>query len=130
MANNANGDSPSTVSVINSLTCNATTTTGCSGPFPTAATGNSPLLIAADTRSGDLYVTNFSSASVTILNGTRCNAARTSGCSRATREQAVGSGPSGLTVNPRTRTVYIANGYMPGSMSILKATRRQRLGAR
>jgi DNA-binding beta-propeller fold protein YncE len=124
VANNAGGDSPGTVSVINGATCNATTTAGCSGPFPTAATGGSPLLMAADTRTGALYVTNFSSASVTILDGTRCRAAVTSGCGRATREQAVGSGPSGLAVNPRTRTVYIANGYLPGSMSIFRVTRR------
>jgi DNA-binding beta-propeller fold protein YncE len=123
VVNNANGDSPGTVSVINGATCNATIITGCSGPFPTAATGNSPLFIAADTRTGTLYVTNFSSASVTILNGTRCNAAVTSGCSRATREQAVGSGPGGLAINPRTHTAYIANGYLPGSMSIFRVTR-------
>jgi DNA-binding beta-propeller fold protein YncE len=121
VANNANGDFPGTVSVINAATCNATNTTGCRGSFPTAATGNSPLLIAADASTGILYVSNFSSASVTILNGSRCNAEVTSGCSKATREQAVGSGPFGLAINPRSRTVYVANGYLPGSMSIFKA---------
>ena len=119
VVNNAGGDSPGTVSVINTATCNATITTGCRGPFPTAATGNSPLLIAGDTRTGTFYVTDFSSASVTILNGSHCNAAATSGCGTATREQAVGSGPFGLAVNPCTSTVYVANGYLPGSMSIL-----------
>jgi DNA-binding beta-propeller fold protein YncE len=123
VGNNADGDSPGTVSVINGATCNATATAGCNGPFPTAATGNSPLLIAADTRTGALYVTNISSASVTILDGTRCSAEVTSGCGSATREQAVGSGPAGLAINPRTRTVYVANGYLPGSMSIFRVTR-------
>ena len=123
VANNADGDSPGTVSVINTATCNGTTTAGCSGPFPTAATGNSPLLIAADTRTGIFYITDFSSASVTVLNGSRCNAAVTGGCDKATREQAVGSGPFGLAVNPCTSTVYVANDYMPGSMSIFTATR-------
>jgi DNA-binding beta-propeller fold protein YncE len=124
VANNADGDSPGTVSVINAATCNATDTTGCHRRFPTATTGNSPLLVVADARTGILYVTNFSSASVTILNTRRCHAQVTSGCRRATREQAVGSGPFGLAVNPRTRTVYVANGYLqPGSMSILSATR-------
>jgi DNA-binding beta-propeller fold protein YncE len=122
VANNANGDSPGTVSVINSATCNGTVTTGCSGPFPTAATGASPLLIAANTRTGTFYVTDLSSASVTILNGARCNAQITSGCRSASREQAVGSSPFGLAVNPRTSTVYVANGHLPGSMSIFAAT--------
>ena len=35
--------------------------------------------------------------------------------------QAVGSGPDGIAINPRTRTVYVANGYLPGSMSIFTA---------
>jgi DNA-binding beta-propeller fold protein YncE len=124
VANNANGDSPGTVSVINTATCNGMVTSGCRGPFPTAATGNSPLLIAADTRTGIFYVTDFSSASVTVLNGSGCNAAVTSGCGKATREQAVGSAPFGLAVNPCTSTVYVANGYLPGSMSVFAATRR------
>jgi DNA-binding beta-propeller fold protein YncE len=123
VANNANGDSPGTVSVINTASCNGTVTTGCKGPFPTAATGASPLLIATDTRTGTLYVTDFSSASVTVLNESRCNAAVTGGCGKATREQAVGSGPFGLALNPCTSTVYVANGYLPGSMSIFAATR-------
>ena len=124
VANNANGDSPGTVSVINTATCNSTVTTGCSGPFPTAATGASPLLIAADTRTGTMYVTDLSSASVTVLNGSRCNAETTGGCGTATREQAVGSSPFGLAVNPPTSTVYVANGHLPGSMSIFAATRQ------
>ena len=124
VANNANGDSPGTVSVINTATCNGTVTTGCSGPFPTAATGASPLLIAADTRTGTMYVTDLSSASVTVLNGSRCNAETTGGCGTATREQAVGSSPFGLAVNPPTSTVYVANGHLPGSMSIFAATRQ------
>jgi DNA-binding beta-propeller fold protein YncE len=123
VANNASGDSPGTVSVINSATCNGTVTTGCSGPFPAAATGASPLLIAADTRTGTLYVTDLSSASVTVLNGSRCNAETTGGCGTATREQAVGSSPFGLAINPPTSTVYVANGHLPGSMSIFTATR-------
>ena len=124
VANNADGDSPGTVSVINSATCNGTVTTGCSGPFPTAPTGPAPLLMAADARTGIFYITDFGSASVTVLNGARCHARVTAGCGKATHEQAVGSGPVGLAVNPRTSTVYVANGHLPGSMSILTATRR------
>ena len=124
VANNADGDSPGTVSVINSATCNGTITTGCSGPFPTAPTGPAPLLIAADARTGIFYITDFGSASVTALNGARCHARATGGCGKATHGQAVGSGPFGLAVNPRTSTVYVANGYPPGSMSIFTVTRR------
>jgi DNA-binding beta-propeller fold protein YncE len=118
VVDNTNGDSPGTVSVINTATCNATVTTGCGGPFPTAPTGTSPLLIAADPGAGLFYITDYSSASVTVLNGSRCNAGDTAGCRTATREQAVGSGPVGLAVNPATRTVYVAITYLPGFMSV------------
>jgi DNA-binding beta-propeller fold protein YncE len=122
VANNANGDSPGTVSVINAATCKGTDAAGCGGPFPVVATGNSPLLIAADARTGTLYVTDFSSASVTVLDGSRCNAEITASCRQAGRGQAVGSGPYGIAVNPRTATVYVANQYLPGSLSVFAAS--------
>jgi DNA-binding beta-propeller fold protein YncE len=124
VANNADGDSPGTVSVINTATCNATHTTGCHQHFPTAPARRSPLLIAADPRTGTLYVTDFSSAAVTVLNTKHCTAAVTSGCPRASREQAVGSQPFGLAINPRTRTVYVSQLFQAGSTSIFKATRQ------
>jgi len=110
------------VSVINTATCNGTDTAGCGGPFPVAATGTSPVFIVADPRTDTLYVTDFSSASVTVLDGSRCNAKITAGC-RAGRNQAVGSAPQGITVNPRTRAVYVANLYTPGSLSVFRAGR-------
>ena len=69
--------------MINSATCNGTHTAGCPRRFPTMATGLAPLLIAADTRTGILYINDFTSAAVTILNGSRCNASVTSGCRAA-----------------------------------------------
>ena len=87
VANNANGDSPGTVSVINGATCNGTHTAGCHRRFPAMATGVAPLQIAADTRTDILYVTDFGSAAVTILNGARCNATVTSGCGAAPGKQ-------------------------------------------
>ena len=45
VANNANGDSPGTVSVINGATCNGTDTAGCHRRFPAMATG---VVTAAD----------------------------------------------------------------------------------
>jgi DNA-binding beta-propeller fold protein YncE len=123
VANNADGDSPGTVSVINGTTCNGADTTGCGRHFPTAATGIAPVQIAIDTRTDNLYITDIASAQVTVLKGARCNAEVTSGCRTATREQAVGSVPSGLAINPRTRTVYVTNLFQAGSMSILRTTR-------
>ncbi len=122
VVNNANGDSPGTVSIINGATCNGTNTAGCSRHFPTMATGRSPLLAAVDTATGIIYITDFSSAGVSILNGSRCNALVTSGCSVLPREQAVGSQPYGLAINQLANTVYVTEVFQAGSMSILNAT--------
>jgi DNA-binding beta-propeller fold protein YncE len=119
VVNNAFGDSPGSVSVINGATCNGTVTTGCVRHFPTMATGVAPLLPAVDAATGRIYVTDFGSAEVTVLDGSRCNASVTSGCGAPVREQAVGSQPVGLAVNPRTNTVYVADTFQTGSMSIL-----------
>jgi DNA-binding beta-propeller fold protein YncE len=125
VVNNADGDSPGTVSVINTATCNGTRTTGCHRRFPAAAAGISPLLAALDAaRNGFLYVTDISSAQVTVLNTARCNAKVASGCRTASREQPVNSQPFGLAINPRTRTVYITNLFQTGSLTVFRATRR------
>jgi DNA-binding beta-propeller fold protein YncE len=123
VVNNGNGDVPGTISVINGATCNGTDTTGCARRFRTMATGRAPVLAAVDTRTGTLYVTASASASVSILKGSRCNAIVTSGCGRAPREQAVGSDPGDVIINPDTRTVYVASTFQAGSISILRAAR-------
>jgi DNA-binding beta-propeller fold protein YncE len=123
VVNNADGDAPGTVSVINGTTCNGTDTAGCHRRFPTMATGRSPLLAAVDAATGLVYVTDFSSAGVSILDGSRCNASVTSGCGAPPREQAVGSQPFGLAVNQETNTVDVTELFQAGSMSILDAIR-------
>ena len=119
VVNNAFGDSPGSVSVINGATCNGTVTAGCGRHFPTMATGVAPLLAAVDAATGRIYVTDFGSAEVTVLDGSRCNASVTSGCGAPVREQAVGSQPVGLAVSPQTSTVYVIDTFQAGSMSIL-----------
>ena len=121
VTNNADGNLPGTVSVINGATCNGTHNTGCSGPFPTMATGLSPLLAAIDTRTNTLYVSDFSSSAVSVLNTAQCDAAVTSGCHTTTRLKAVGSQPYDVIINQPTSTVYVTQLRAAGSMSIFTA---------
>ena len=125
VVNNADGDAPGTVSVINGATCNGTDTSGCRQHFPTMATGRSPLLAAVDAATGIVYVTDFSSAGVSILDGSRCNASVTSGCGASPREQPVGSQPFGLAIDQNTSTVYVTDTFQAGSLSILSAARHR-----
>jgi DNA-binding beta-propeller fold protein YncE len=83
------------------------------------AAGVAPQLAAVDSATGIIYVTDFGSAGVTVLDGSRCNATVTSGCGAHLRELAVGSEPAGLAVSPQTSTVYVADTFQAGSASVL-----------
>jgi DNA-binding beta-propeller fold protein YncE len=121
VANNALGDQPGTVSVINAATCNSTSTSGCPGHHPTVTVGRSPIYVAADTATGAVYVTDTSSAAISVINGTTCRAGATSGCRHPTLLQPVGSQPFGISVNQRTSSIYVTQLFQAGSMSILRA---------
>jgi DNA-binding beta-propeller fold protein YncE len=121
VANNTLGDRPGTVSVINAAACNGSRTSGCAGRMPTAPIGRSANVVAVETRADIIYVTNENSATVSVLNGANCRAGMTRGCRRAVTTQAVGSIPIGVGVNQRTRTVYVADLFQAGSMSIFRS---------
>jgi len=94
--------------VINGATCKGTDVTGCRR-VAVAPTGRFPLQVTLDAATRTLYVADFSSAAVSVLNLARCTASVTSGCGTAARLQAVGSQPAAVAVNPATRTVYVAD---------------------
>lgn len=120
VANNTNGDTPGTVSVIDGATCNGFETAGCTGPFSTVVVGRSPLLLAIDTATDTVYVTDYSSAGVSVLNGATCNAEVASRCRVPAPEQAVGSQPYGLAVDQATNSIYAMNQLGLGSTSVFR----------
>jgi DNA-binding beta-propeller fold protein YncE len=124
IANNADGNAPGTVSLINGATCNGANTAGCSAPIATVAVGRSPSLAAIDTTTDQVYVTTKSSAAVSIIDGSTCNAANTTGCTRPATAQAVGSQPFGLAIDNATNSIYALTGFGPGAAaSIFAGTR-------
>jgi hypothetical protein len=67
----------------------------------------------------------FSKASrVAVVNAATCNGTRTTGCQRHFPTLPVGRAPLLVTADAHTGTVYVANGYLPGTLSLFKATRR------
>ena len=121
VTNNTLGDTPGTVSVINSAACNGARVSGCAGRMPTAPAGRSPGVIVVDTGTDIIYVADENSAAVSVINGSQCRAGMTRGCRRAVTTQAVGSTPIGVGVNQRTRTVYVTDLFQTGSMSIFRS---------
>jgi DNA-binding beta-propeller fold protein YncE len=119
VSNNDNdGFGPGTLSVINSATCNGTDASGCTGNIPTVDVGRGPQFVTVDTGTDTVYVGDFRSDGVSVLDGATCNAEVTRGCGRPAPEQPVGLLPIGVAVNQATNTVYTMNLGPPPSMSI------------
>jgi DNA-binding beta-propeller fold protein YncE len=98
-----------TISVLNIATCNATNTTGCAAPEPTAAAGNAPAVISLDRATGALYVSDQLGRTVAVLDSNTCKASDTSGCGQTPGLIAVGDNPYGTVLDPATHTLYVAN---------------------
>jgi DNA-binding beta-propeller fold protein YncE len=114
VSNNADGDLPGTVSVLDGATCNGLLTAGCSQPAPTVTVGRSPTTLALDPAADRLYVADFSSATVGVVDGARCNAAHRTGCRKPAHQQPVGSQPSFAFVDHGLATVYVLTKWPDG----------------
>jgi YVTN family beta-propeller protein len=101
----------STVSVIDTRTCNAHTTTGCGKrPATIAVSGGAiAIAIALDPLTQTVYVTNFDGGTVSIINARTCNARTTTGCGQTPHAVRVGVRPGALLLDRTTRTLYIAD---------------------
>jgi hypothetical protein len=121
VANGDFDDLPSTVSVIDAATCNATDTTGCTRPFPVTPAGHGPIYVAVDTSTNTVYVADNSNAAVTVFNGARCDATTTSGCATAGRLHPIAFQPVDFGVDTVNHTVYVTVSGAPGNgMPILR----------
>lgn len=77
-------------------------------------------MIVVDARTDMIYVANENSATVSIINGSRCREGMTRVCRRMVRTRAVGSTPIGLSVNQKAGTVYATQVFQVGSMSVFR----------
>ena len=94
----------SAAALINARTC----AHGCTGPFPTAATGNGGFSGGADPATHTVYVANGDDNTVSVLDGARCNATNQSGCGDPAPTIPVGPGAgAGLVVDDALHTLYV-----------------------
>jgi DNA-binding beta-propeller fold protein YncE len=115
VANNTGGDSPSSLSVIDGASCDATKTSGCAGrPLELTGPGFAPNGMAFDPTNHVLYTANFYGASVSAINVASPEA------SRIAPQFAVGSSPEDLAVDPANHTVYVSNS-LNGTVSVVAA---------
>jgi YVTN family beta-propeller protein len=94
------------VTIVNGATCNAKVRTGCGQPVPATMTGADPFSIAANPGANTLYVGNFGSSTISLINGATCNTVVSSGCQPHPTAIVMTGGPYGLAVNQATHTLY------------------------
>lgn len=117
-----NGNPGNTVSVIDGATCNATVTAGCGNTPPTATVGSSPAGIAVNQATDTVYVANTNDNTLSVIDGSNCNATDASGCGHSAVTVPLGSSPLGpwaVAVDQATNTVYVLKPGSPGTVSVI-----------
>ena len=97
------------VAVINGATCNATVTSGCGQAPATVTVGSIPIGVVVDPVTQSVFVVNEEDSTVSVIDGAKCNAVRTAGCSQRPPDVATEFNPGYLDVDPATGTLYVSN---------------------
>ena len=122
----ANGED-NDVSVIDASSCNALVTWGCGRNWPTISTapGAYPFAVAVDQQTDTIYVADYNSNIISVINGATCNAHVTSGCHQTPAAVGVvmppnnSGNPFGLDVDEATDTVYVAIADPNGTVAVV-----------
>ncbi len=114
------GTPATTVSVIDSATCNARVTTGCGQTPATMATGGDPFDIGVAEATDTVYVSSIIDSETEVFNGATCNATVTSGCAQSPVSVPNGGWSSGLAVSQSTDTIYVSDN-VDGEVSFFRA---------
>jgi YVTN family beta-propeller protein len=101
------GGGGTTVSMINTATCNVTRQSGCRSPAPTATVGTTPFGVTV--ADGTVYAWDSGEATVSLINEATCNAVERASCHQAKPTVTTGATPGPGGSNPRTHTVYAVN---------------------
>jgi YVTN family beta-propeller protein len=99
----------SSLAMIDTTRCNARTTTGCNTTPRVVHVGYLPFQVAIDPRSGDILVGNVGDSTISIIDGTECNAQNTTGCQQYTATIDTGGWPTNLTIDANTATAYVSD---------------------
>jgi YVTN family beta-propeller protein len=97
------------VSVIDGRTCNARTARGCRQKPLRAPAGAGARGIAVNEATNTVYVANTVANTVSVIDGSTCNAKVHRGCGRRAAVAPVGYSPRRVAVDERTNTIYVTN---------------------
>jgi len=117
-----------TVSVINGATCKVTSKSGCR-PVGTVRVGTDPADVSVDPATNTIYVANTydhtsaETGTVSVVNGTTCDATHISGCtSQIALQVPVGIDPISVAFDQVAKTVYVTN-WKDQTVSVIKTAR-------
>jgi DNA-binding beta-propeller fold protein YncE len=110
------------VDVLDVSHCNAAATASCGAPVKSIADGLGPVGVDVDIATDTVYAANganeVASNTVSVIDGTTCNATSSSGCGQTPATVTVGTSPQWDLVDQATNTVYVANA-LSGSVSLI-----------
>ncbi len=107
------------LAMIDTTTCNGVRGSGCGDDLATVSVGIFPQGVVIDQRTQTVYVANWRSATVTVIDAATCNARVTSGCGH-THTIPVGNRPNLMAFNSVTNTLYVTNAD-DGTVSVIDA---------
>lgn len=105
---------------LDSSSCNATNTAGCTKFAPTTPAGLGTLGVAANPNTRTIYVANFVDNTVSVIDGSVCNKGYTAGCNQTWPTISVGNTPRFIGINKATSTIYASNAG-DGTLSLINA---------
>ena len=112
----------SSISVLNTATCNAQNQSGCPRVTPALATGINPTInIVINPSTHTLYSQSQDSNSLWIFDTHKCSAMHLSGCTDFASRTIAGAGPVEVEENPNTRTLYETN-QVDNTVSVIDTT--------
>ena len=103
------GQASNDVSVIDGRTCNGKVRSGCRMPPARIAAGVGARGIAVNAVTDTVYVANTAANTISVIDGSTCNAELRSGCSQSAAVAPVGISPRRVAVDEVTNTVYVTN---------------------
>ena len=95
-----------TVSVLNTKSCNATSTSGCAHALGSIPVGGSAFPIAVDQQTNTVYV--GTNQGVAVIDGRSCDGSDMSGCSKQPALIPLSIEPAGIAVDDAHHTLYVS----------------------
>ncbi len=112
----------STVSVINTATCNARRHSGCRQHTSAVPVGFRPWALTIDSARHTVFVANNQDDTISALNTLTCEATHRSGCSQRPAAAQVGKSPQAVITDPANDTIYAAN-FTDSTISVINDAR-------